>query len=332
MNLLKINQTMVVKMVVKQYRIVKFNFDNMVHIGELGIGLEESSIYLPADSIFSTIVNALTRLGIDNIEEFCTSVKEGAIKISSAFPFHDKSYFFPKPLVMPKLSDDIIFEGSKKIKDLPYVPKCIFEKWLNQSEISQDDLKNLPNDLGLRKLTFPKVGISRADNAANIYYLGAIAFSSSAGLFFLLDCENQNLYDDYIVSALKFLQDDGIGGKRTWGFGLFEYEQDTITLNVPDNDDWVVTLSPILPSYPKNMKAWHFVKRGGYVYSKNLNIQLKKPKYLLLGEGSIVAKEERGLLLDLREKSKIIKNCVKHPVYVNGKCFPLPVIVNEGKN
>ena len=55
----------------ERFKIIKLNFTSPLHIGEIGIGLEESSLILHSDTIFNAICNALAKLyGRDWVTDF----------------------------------------------------------------------------------------------------------------------------------------------------------------------------------------------------------------------------------------------------------------------
>ena len=95
-----------------EIKIVKLNFTSPLHIGEVGIGLEESSLVLHSDTIFNAICNALAKLyGRDWVTDFLRNFEaKPPFRISSGFPFADETLYFPKPM-----SRAIIVDGFFKI-------------------------------------------------------------------------------------------------------------------------------------------------------------------------------------------------------------------------
>lgn len=307
-----------------KFKVVKLYFRTPIHIGEVGIGLEETSEILHSDTIFSAIVNALSYLGED-VTTFIEKVRGGKIKISSAYPFSD-DYYFPKPLIPPNfVSPDLRREYGKKIKELKFIPKDFFEKWISHVEVEENELKRLDKEKlsNIKKYDLPKVFLDRRTKDSSIYYIGLLKFKEG-GLYFLLDSSN-NDYSKLIEPALNILREEGFGGKRTWGFGQFEFDIDTISLDVSKTNSYV-TLSLVYPENINSLLYWQFVKRGGWVYSKCSKVQMRKPKILLISEASAFREYEAGTLLDLDEFGDFSAK-IGHKVYLNGKSFLIPVVM-----
>ena len=108
------------------------------HLGERGVGLEETGVLLHADGLFSALCLSWIELGEDLgplFERFPRYVDgsfrkgEPPFLLSSGFPFSGRVYFFPRPLL--KLG---AFEGQgqpllgKTLKRIRYVSQGIFEQ------------------------------------------------------------------------------------------------------------------------------------------------------------------------------------------------------------
>ena len=130
-------------------------------------------------------------------------------------------------------------------------------------------------------------------------------------------------YCKLLDHALKYLGDDGIGGKKTWGLGRFEHEVSDFTIK--SNGDEFVTLSLTFPTDKDSVLYWKPVIRSGWVNSKNGSF--RKPKLIMALEGSIFNKYEEGRLVDLDEAESSFSDKVGHKVYVNGKSFLIPAVV-----
>jgi len=309
-----------------KFKVIKLYFRTPVHIGEVGIGLEETSEILHSDTIFSAMVNALSYLGED-VSSFIEKVREGGIKISSAYPFFEE-YYFPKPLIPPSfIPPDLRREYGKKIKELKFIPKDFFEKWVSQIEVDENELKELDRAekklSNIKKYDLPKVSLDRRTKDSSIYYIGLLKFKEG-GLYFLLD-SSDNDYSKFIEPALNILREEGFGGKRTWGLGQFEFDVDTISLDVPKANSYV-TLSLVYPENVNSLSYWQFIKRGGWVYSKHSKVQMRKPKVLLISEASAFREYEAGILLDLDEFGGFSAK-IGHKVYLNGKSFLIPAVI-----
>ncbi len=305
-------------------KIVEIYFRTPVHIGDIGIGLEESSKILHSDTIFGGIVNALSYLGED-VEEFVNAMNSDEIKFSSAFPFSGEEYFFPKPMIRMNYATPSLREKySKKIKELEFIEKKFFEKWISGGSFAEEDLAKVKNPDFYKIYDIPKVVIDRETSSTSIYYLGVLRFMKG-GMFFLLDAANNKLIERYIKPALKVLEDEGFGGKRTWGLGKFAFKIRDFELRVPNTDDAYITLSLAIPQNFRNLLFWQLKKRGGWIFSRYSCANLRKPTVMMISEGSVFGGKDEGRIVDLCSFTKICEK-VGHHVYVNGKTFTIQVI------
>ena len=68
---------------------VKLDIHSPVHIGKEGLGMEDSSVMLHSDTLYSAIYSAW--------KELFPIEGELLLRISSAYPYVKNTYFFPKP-------------------------------------------------------------------------------------------------------------------------------------------------------------------------------------------------------------------------------------------
>ncbi|WP_457741272.1 type III-A CRISPR-associated RAMP protein Csm4 [Thermococcus sp.] len=259
-----------------------------------------------ADTLFGAIANALATLdGGKTIEELLRAFKKGA-KISSAFPYSGDTYYLPKPLTV-ELMD---FEGDavrvKRMKRAAYLDLENFERALRLESFET------PEVVSYSRVSAPKVVLDRVAQDASIYFWEEVRFRDDAGLYFLYSGP-ENVFNEFIKPAVRVLGDSGIGGKSTWGFGLFEPSFDSIKINAPESP-YAVTLSNALPT--KRPVLWRTLRKGGWSFGK------RKPKMTFIAEGSAIRDDPgrvEGLEMGLPFK-----------VYTYGLTFPLPAIIPEG--
>lgn len=140
------------------------------HLGERGVGLEETSVHLHSDRLFSALCLAWRSLG-ENLEEllnafprirFSSDLRDASpieppFLITSVYPFYRDVYFFPRPL-LPAAGftggmDPVIGKGLKKVQ---YISKKLFEAWIAAQPIdrfflnSQNEKPSLRGDLSLQ--------------------------------------------------------------------------------------------------------------------------------------------------------------------------------------
>jgi len=274
---------------------VKLYFKTPLRAG--GANFESSSEIIHSDTLFSAIANALAALNED-VEEFIERVKAGETEISSCFPFNGEEYYFPAPA----------FPVERKLGQ--FLTREDFEKTIG-GELPEDGEKVLDF---LKKYDVPKVALDRATSNSNVYYLSLVRFKENSGLYFLVRGKYRQ-----IKVALRYLEDEGIGGKRTWGLGKFKFEEDELNLRV--TGDEYLTLSLTHPFRRDSILYWKPVIRSGWIDS-----YLRKPKIAMASEGSVFSTEDPGNLIELGEYTSMRPD---HEVYVNGKSFLIPVKVIE---
>ncbi|AIG97431.1 CRISPR type III-A/MTUBE-associated RAMP protein Csm4 [Archaeoglobus fulgidus DSM 8774] len=281
---------------------VKLYFKTPLRSGEAGLGLEGVAEVIHSDTLFAAIANALIALNED-VNEFIEKVKAGEIKLSSCFPFNGDTYYLPAPQIPVE----------HKIGN--FVSKETFEKIIS----GDNELKLEKEELDfIEKYEVPKVSLDRSTSNSNIYYMSATRFREGAGLYFVVDG-----YCKLLDHALKYLGDDGIGGKKTWGLGRFEHKAFNFTIK--SKGDKFVTLSLTYPTNKDSVMYWKPVIRSGWVNSKNGSF--RKPKLIMALEGSIFNEYEEGRLVDLDEADGNFSGKVGHKVYANGKSFLIPAVI-----
>ncbi len=119
-------------------KIIKLNFNSPLHIGEIGLGLEECSPIIRSDTIFNSIINAHSLM--HSKEETDDFVKEfNTIKISSAFPFCGNEIYFPKPKKM-NMDEELHSDHSTNLKTTEFISQEYFEKIINFKELNENEV------------------------------------------------------------------------------------------------------------------------------------------------------------------------------------------------
>jgi len=322
-----------------KYTIVKLKFKSPMHISSGGSGNENSEDYIHSDTLFSSICSATKLLyGDSEVERLISSEN---LFISSAFPFYKDIYFFPKPLGYYRKFDR--YEDEKNFKKINYFSKEIFEKIINKlpledefhdymivnkcysEEVNKDsDIISITNEI-------PRVTIDRINNSTMIYHFTEIRFAENAGLYFLFNCDDEEV-KKLFISSLKLLGDEGIGADNTVGKGLFDIEEDEIEIYTPEESDKIVLLSlysPIeeeLKSFEALNSNYNFLTRRGWVSSFS-NMNLRRKSIRMFSEGSILKFKgmliPKGKLVVVLDKSDL--NFLSHNIYRYGKAFTIPV-------
>ncbi|WP_456422690.1 type III-A CRISPR-associated RAMP protein Csm4 [Thermococcus sp.] len=258
-----------------------------------------------ADTLFGAIASAVAVLNGGNaVEELVNAFKAGA-RISSAFPYFKDAYYLPKPFSVELVDFEMEYEEAKRIRRAKYLDVRNFERALRLEPFEAPDI-NVH-----KKVSVPRVVLDRVTSDSALYFWDEVRFRDDAGLYFLYSGPD-GVFMDYIEPAVRLLGDSGIGGKSTWGFGLFEPEFSRLKIKAPTSD-YEVTLSNALPT--KKPVLWRLFRKGGWSFGR------RKPKMTFIEEGSVV-KNDPGRFeeLDLGLPFK---------VHIYGLTFPVPAILPD---
>ena len=314
-----------------KYIAYKLLFKSGLHIGEREEFYESSEKVIHSDAIFSAFVNGYNLLyGKDKTDELIReTLKNPPFIISSTFPFYNKEgenyYFFPLPKdQIPVLQEEKI--DIKRLKKKEFVEKSIFEELIDGESInSLKILERLKiNEEFYKEIIIPRVSLSRFSNhplsEGDYFHFGEIRFKKGAGLYFLVEF-NQPEFENIFDTVMNLLQHEGIGGDRTIGKGLFKFEKEEISLKVPEDGEWHVTLSLY---YPKEDEVedlregfYELIERRGYIFSP-YSKTIKRDIVRMFVPGSVFPSKKEGKI----EKVGEILN--QHSVYRYGLCFSLP--------
>ena len=315
----------------RSLRILKLHFTAPVHLGDVGIGLEESSIVLHSDTIFNAICNALAKLnGTEWVTDFLEKFKEKpCFRISSGFPFIGDTLFFPKPRTQANINEELRRDYGKGLKKTSYLTKDYFERWIGGNELYEKDLEEITGcDLSTycKEMLLPKVSIDRAQAESSIYFLGSVRFKESSGLWFIVDCDDGD-YETVVLPALRLLQYDGIGGKRAWGYGAFRLEDGTIDMELPEADMHLLLSLYYPDDHEKRLFAllksrWDFLLRGGYALPYGLKGSQLKPQTLFISEGSVFGEKPAGKLVEYDSHIEGL-----HRLYHYGLAYSIPISI-----
>jgi CRISPR type III-A-associated RAMP protein Csm4 len=315
---------------------------------------DRSEEILHSDSLKSAIfVAALMLFG----NELDTNEKKEAFfdsfKVSSAFPFSNNDYFFPKPMAklelkFPNIPDTDIARLSKKLKKLEFISKPVFEqiisgkknitikdeqldkkgKFLFSEEIQGDKLKRVYKSEVQQRLAKAK----EDGEDGTPYYIDRIYFTGKSGLYFFIDYGTAD--KSKVDAAVKLLGDEGVGTDKHVGNGLFEPKCKTLDLNLPENANFKMLLSLYCPEKEEltqgeqnflQESSYQLLKRGGYMASAaNLDhITLRKKSVYMFQEASVFPAE-----MKLRGKKEDLKPDypVEHPVWRDGYALSVPFV------
>lgn len=281
-------------------------------------------------------------------------------------------FYLPRPLKFPtnyphggdldSEKDDLAF--FKTYKSLNYLPLDIWHRWYQGEGFTTEDAQDLidktkGNAKGKLKQagTFdykeafknhklPKVAIDRTTRATNFYHTGYVQFDweqngsgikSLSGLYFLVYFEDNNpqLIAE-LKAALDLLGEQGIGGERSSGAGLFQAEW----LDLKDaSPSWENVVNPLDKSVyqclislfwdddesilkrliiDNSHSNYEVQERGGWFSDGNIRRQMVR----MFVEGSVFPIEPPGKLADVTPSE-----FKAHKIYRSGIGLSLPIKV-----
>jgi len=300
------------------------------HIGERGVGLEETSISVHSDTLFGAICWSWRLLfGEKDLIELLNLFKEGRppFLISSTFPFICDIMTLPKPL------KGLGSAGlDKKVRRAPLVTQSIFQSLVGgkallpgEYDIINGDpgniiakpeeasrIKEIMNPAEKNKKSTgsatgtawtvgeaPRVTLDRDTRRSGIYYAGDVRFMKGSGLYFLVDFRDEK-YESRLNGALRLLGDEGLGGERSSGRGLFSLdvisEKENASIGSDGGDD-AVLLSLYRPrkedASTLQSSTYSLIARRGWTAGKS---DLRKKSVRMLTEGSVIPFEKDRIL------------------------------------
>lgn len=328
-----------------QFTLFRLKFTTPLHISNVRSDYAKSENIIHSDTLYSAIFEAWSKLGItEQIEKQSNQLQ---FTLSSLFPFtidnktNNYVYFFPKPL---NLSHKKVNEKKHKdFKKIKYVDKNFLEKYRNGYRELNDDSFNLVKGQYLTGASidtnfmssevFPRVTIPRQGGDATPYYVERIFFNKNSGLFFIAQFDNDEI-KNYVISALLYLSNEGIGTDRHVGNGFFKFEEDKIDFE-PITSDYAINLSLYCPSAEivKNIinddnVAYEVITRGGWITTPQYNT-LRKKYIRMFKEASILKINNltAGRIIDITPDKTILPETAKniHPIYRIGKSLFLTI-------
>lgn len=333
------------------FQLFKLRFLSPLHIGDQH---EEEGISFKAissDTLHAALIASLAKVGVSIPED-----GNLGFTLSSTFPFYQERedsapiYFLPKPLqtVLPKLSDVAMM---KKVKKVQWVDAALYSKVLAGEFFLSDadsllpyvqesylSLEKIPEDVNgscefVQSEVMQRVSIAERTGKkdAKPYFVDRILFKDQSGIYFLAMGDTTML-----EKGLQLLSQEGFGTDRHVGFGSFVFTTDTLTLELPDEADFQVSLSLFIPETQGQLQellssdsvAYDFTRRGGWITTYPYNTVRKNAIYGFT-PGSVFKKtsaepvERIGKIADL---TPLVGDLTpSHKIWRNGFSIMLPL-------
>jgi CRISPR-associated protein Csm4 len=170
----------------------------------------------------------------------------------------------------------------------------------------------------------PHVAVDRVSSASNLFFAGRLQFAPECGLYFWVDFTDAE-YRSHLEAALAFLQDEGIGGRRSTGHGQFTFAAEEHAFPVIEGADAWVTLSLYHPRREEVEQGvlrnarYRRIYRHGWIYSPD-GRNLRRKGLWMLSEGAVLPREVLGTMEDLRPEIGFA-----HPVWRYGYALTMPM-------
>ncbi|MCM8779203.1 MAG: type III-A CRISPR-associated RAMP protein Csm4 [Candidatus Omnitrophica bacterium] len=305
----------------------KLRFKSSLHLGERETFLEGTDIIIHSDTLFSAFCHCYLLLyGEEKLNFLIENFKENKppFLISSTFPWRDDKIYFPVPLnQIPR---------EKETKKIQFIEKDGFEKLLEGERIEEirkkfktvPDLNTEEEKIPYQIVNTPRVSLSRLTNhpGEEFFHFGEVFYKENSGLFFLVDFKDQTIITEF-NATLRLMADEGIGGDRTVGKGLFEINEiKDINFNLPSDSNGFLTLSLYSPKEDEvsDIKNGYYeiIERRGYIFSPYRK-NLRRKSIRMLKEGSVSLSYKVGRLGDVTPEA-----FTEHKIYRYGLAFMLP--------
>lgn len=309
----------------------KLRFTTAVHFGpsDSALSLYSSAETFCADTLFSALCHtAMSLWGVNGLQELCSQVRAGTLRLSDAMPWQGDTLYLPKPMVEAKnTARELPAADRKAMKKLQWLPVETFDGFA-RSLAGGDafEPRRYSAEFG-RPVETTRACVADGEDTVP-YAVGTFMFAPDHGLYILAQCADEQQAGT-LRTLLEALGVSGIGGKVTSGCGRFVLD-DEIDLDAPfdDQTEWLSNALSgehshyllVTASLPRDDEldetlagaSFALVRRGGFVQSDTYaHTARKKRTQYFLASGSVLTCRFDG---DLYE----VGGGGAHPVYRYG--------------
>lgn len=332
-------------------RAYRLNLISPLHVGEMGVGQEETLDYIPSDTLFGALAVTWREMGRTDLLDALPGWADtgAALLLTSAFPYLGDTLFYPRPRLLVQPAN-----GGKAYKKVRWISASVLHKLLaepTQQQVSKlwspehlpagqvwmdaDEVTSRPakGEQLWEAVRVPKVAVDRSSSASALFHVGRVHFHKQAGLWFAVAGEDAWL--DAVEEALHLLADSGIGGQRSRGNGRFSLQRlpDAVAPETATHaSGYQLLLSRLAPTSEQMgalraaQSSYQTVTVGGWAGTPGENPLIRK-RVRMLEEGSIVAAGPLGRLVDVNPDW----NIVKHPIYRYGYGYGVTIHLPDDK-
>ncbi|MBR1477495.1 MAG: type III-A CRISPR-associated RAMP protein Csm4 [Lachnospiraceae bacterium] len=292
------------------YKLLKLKFTKGVHFGNGS--LEGAETAFNADTFFSAMCIEALSVNKEGAELLVSMVRENKLLLSDAFPYKDSILYIPKPIMHIERKGNSGLSERKLIKKIRYVPLDDFDDYVaGCANLSSDEYA----------FEFGKYSVNtRAfvySEETQPYRVVSFSFYDSCGLYIVAGFGDEAV-EEYIDELVEGLSYSGIGGKRSSGYGRFEYYKskipDKMLQRMEGEHSKYMSLSVSLPKNEELGKSienaeYLMIRRGGFVASESYAKEfVKKRDIYAFKAGSCFGKRFEGDVFDVSVSGA-------HPVY-----------------
>lgn len=305
------------------YFIYQLKFTTPVHFGnaEQGGHLEQAGLAFAADNLFGALCCELNTLQENEyLQKLVEKVQQRKMLFSDLFPFRclenkggDMYFYLPKPVItaVKTTSKNLSYQDTKQLKTKYKSAKKM--SYIRASELVPF-LRGecMPNADSFGEFSLAEKINCRGEEALP-YYVGSFTFDAECGLYGILYVEDE-ADKDWLFKAFEALGHTGMGGKRSSGYGKFEfvddeydvsegfYQDDTVIAEMLQHTaaPYQMCLSTTIPTQADitvlqdEKSSYKLLKRSGFVSVENDVEMSKKNSIYALAAGSCLYKPILG--------------------------------------
>ena len=331
------------------YYLYKLRFTSPVRFGtdKGASGLSMSGFTASADTLFSALCDEWIQiLGLDSFKDFISWVQAGDLLLSDLLPFNHSSdsaegkqdckIYIPKPVMLVKgeqtkkssMGDSVM---KKKFKKITHIQVDAIQSYIEFQQAGDTDGFAMDPSQVFSEIKTTRASISHNPESLP-YHVASVKFLPDAGLCFVVRMnDDKKLLFDKVLESLGM---NGIGGKRSSGYGKFVVENDgekleqgphqpasyeALSRMLHHESDTYLAISCILPSkkdFPilqDNRTCYQLSIRKGFVYSRDhSDTNMKRKQVVMVRAGSCMPTRMEGTVADTNPGGN-------HEVYRYGK-------------
>lgn len=308
-------------------RAYRLQMRSPLHVGEQGIGNEQTLAYIPSDTLFSALVVTWSTVpGLrESLPELVDPDATPPLLLTSAFPYAGDVRLLPRPALplAPTLLDNEITKTVKRVEwvsetvfaaliggitqitlDVQWSQKSLLQvgaAWTTGEEGTRLKARLPQNDAGEHLIWWtdvvPRVTVDRIANASQIYHVGRTYFADGCGLWFA--ARGESVWLDRMEQVLELKAVEGIGGLRSVGNGQFTVHKDaepgflTDSMVTTGDAQGEILLSRLAPTpgemvrLRSDVASYQLVLVGGFSGTPGTNPVVRR-QVRMVTEGSVI--------------------------------------------